>query len=202
MLVMHYEIIVPEGVSGEWAVQEFEVSEAQANFSAIREALSRETAVPAGRYKRLMRGNVVVMSNTPMEVRTHRRFVSRARGSVLINGLGLGMALSEILKKPEVLSVTVIEKSPDVIGLVAPSFTGDPRVQIIHADAFEWKPPKGVRYDAVWHDIWDEITADNLPEMNRLHRKYGFRADWQDSWAREQCQERKRRCDAMVRRLG
>ena len=78
-----------------------------------------------------------------------------------------------------------------MIDLVGPSFSHDDRVNIICADAFEWRPPKGVRYNAVWHDIWDDICTDNLPEMTRLHRKYGRRADWQGSWCRELCKRYK-----------
>jgi len=85
------------------------------------------------------------------------------------------------------LSVTVVEKSKDVISLVAKHYLGDHRVTIVNADAYLYKPPKGVKYDAVWHDIWDNICGDNLPEMTRLHRKYGKRADWQGSWCRSLC---------------
>ena len=63
----------------------------------------------------------------------------------------------------------------------------DKRVTIINADAFEWKPPKDQRYDVVWHDIWDNICGDNLPEMTKLHRKYGKKTDWQGSWCKYEC---------------
>lgn len=181
---------VPDGSSGDWRVETFVVSEREAAFSQVRATATggREEAVAAGEYKRLCRGGTVVMSNVPMEIRTHRAFIWKAKGHVLINGLGLGMALTEILKNPLVLSVTIIEKSKDVIDLVAPTFLKDPRVAIIHADAFEWKAPKGVVYDAVWHDIWDDISCENLPEMARLHRKYGRRSHWQGSWARAECE--------------
>lgn len=137
---------------------------------------------------RLMRGSTVVMSNTPMEIRTNRTFVRYAKGNVLINGLGLGMVLTAILRKPEVESVTVIEAAAEVIELVAPTFRDDPRVEIVHANAFDYQPPKGMRFDAVWHDIWDFISAENLPEMHRLHRKYGQRTPWQASWCRIECE--------------
>ena len=77
------------------------------------------------------------------------------------------------------------------IKLIAPHYN-DPRLEIIHADAFEWKPPKGVRYNCVWHDIWDYICTDNLPEMHKLHRKYGRRCDYQESWCRSVCEYEKR----------
>ncbi len=130
------------------------------------------------------------MQYTQSEIRDHLSFIRVAKrygGHILINGLGLGVALTEILKSENIKNITVIEKSKDVINLVAPSFQYDKRVNIINADAFTRKPPKGIRYTAVWHDIWDNIGGDNLPEMTKLHRKYGKRTDWQGSWAKELC---------------
>jgi len=78
-----------------------------------------------------------------------------------------------------------------VIKLVVP-FYKDKRLTIINADALEWKPPKGQRYDFVWHDIWDDICDDNLKEMEKLHRKYSKKTDWQDSWCKKLCKKLKR----------
>ena len=149
----------------------------------------RRREVAPGTYTRLVherRG--VVMSDTPAERRDHVEFVVRAKGHVLINGLGLGMCLAAVLARPEVVRATVVEADPDVVALVGPHYAGDPRVEIVRADAYEYRPPKGVRYGAVWHDIWDTITSENLPGMTRLHRKYGRRAEWQGSWARWLCE--------------
>lgn len=190
---MDIQVNVPNGKSGIWNIEEFEVSQKDADFENMRAMFSFSSrTIKPGKYKRLKRGNTVVMSNTPAEISDHFYFIRKAKqgGDILINGLGLGVALTEILKSEKVTSVTVIEKSEDVISLVAPSFS-DERVEIIHADAFEWKLPKGKKYQAVWHDIWDYICADNLPEMTKLHRKYGKRADWQGSWCKELCQRQR-----------
>ncbi len=184
-----WEVPVPEGVCGNWRVETFSVSEDDSSRTMFRPG----QFVPKGTYKRLMRGGTVVMSNTPMEIRTNWEIVRRARGHVLINGLGLGMVVHQILKKPEVESLTVVEASEDVISLVSPTYISDPRFSVIHADAFAYIPPKEVRFQAVWHDIWDYICADNLPEMAKLHRKYGRRTEWQGSWAKEICLENRRR---------
>jgi len=176
---------IPNGESGSWKVEDFEVP--KSSIENIR--LSFQPGgrmVNPGKYKRLTRNNKTIMSNTPAEMRDQSHFIHKAKGRVLINGLGLGCVLAEVLKK-DIESVTVIEASEDVIKLVAPFFKDDPRVEIIHTDAYEWKPPKGVRYNAVWHDIWDNLCADNLPEMAKLHRKYGKRTDWQGSWGKGLC---------------
>lgn len=187
---MKIDVSVPDGSMGRWKVETFTVTKEDERFSRIRAMHDPLGVVRAGTYKRLMRGETVVMSNTQMEVRTHSYFIHRARGAVLINGLGLGMALGAILRKPDVLSVTVVEKDADVIALVGQTFSDDARVTIVHADALTWRPPKGARYDAVWHDIWDDICADNLPMMKSLCRRYGRRAEWQGCWAREYIRNR------------
>jgi len=185
---MNIDVNVPDGKSGGWSVETFEVSKEDADLANMRAMFSFSTrSIAPGTYKRLKRGGATIMSNTPMEISDCRFFIYKAKGNILINGLGLGVVLVALLKKPEVKNITVIEKSQDVISLVAPTFTNDKRLSIIHADALEWKPPKGVRYDCIWHDIWDDICADNLSEMTTLHRKYGRRTDWQDSWCKELC---------------
>lgn len=178
---------VPDGVSGNWRVETFEVSQADSDFTRIRAAIRPDEYVPPGIYKRLMKGHEVVMSTTPFEERTHRPLLHiRGAERILLNGLGLGMALEMALEPETVRSVTVIEISPDVIKLVAPTFLEDPRVEIIEADALEWSPPRGVEYDFAWHDIWTHITSGNLPDITALKRKYGRRCKKQAAWCEVQ----------------
>lgn len=180
------QVSIAEGERGRWSVSRFTVSEQEAKFTALRAVMKGRGYVPAGSYTQLKRGPVIVMSDTPDEMRDHRWAVHKARGHVLINGLGIGMVLTNVLQKPEVTAVTVVELDADVIALVGPNYS-DPRVNIVHASAFDYAPPKGVRYGAVWHDIWDNICGDNLSEMTRLKRKYGRRADWQGCWCEYEC---------------
>jgi hypothetical protein len=139
---------------------------------------------------------LAIRERAPDEIRDCYSFFNKARGRVLINGLGLGIALDVILNKideggkPAVTEVYVIEKSQDVYNLVAPTYLSDKRVHIVLEDAFLYKP--AVNFDVVWHDIWDGICSDNLPGMIKLHRKYGRRADWQGSWCRDRCKSLKR----------
>jgi len=185
---MNVYIDVPDGVSGDWRVETFTVP--KEDFSQMISAMKYGRSVPAGIYKRLMRKNTIVMSNTPDEISDFIPFYNYAHGTVLINGLGLGTTVKMLLEKDgkrKIDHITVIENSEDVIKLVAPSYQ-DPRVTIIHADAFTWIPPKGQRWNCVWHDIWDFISADNIDEMKKLHRKYGKRCDYQESWCRYRCE--------------
>lgn len=172
--------------------------------ASLRSAVQahKEPPVPPGRYCILTVGSDVMMSNTPMERRSNRAVVHHARGDVLIAGLGLGMILLPILAKPEVTSVTVIEKSQAVIRLVAPgiySQQGSEKLTIVYQDVFDWRPTAGTKYDTLYFDIWPFINEDNLDEMDDLHkifRRFRRKGSWMDSWMREELkhlQQRRRR---------
>lgn len=186
---------IPDGKSGNWEISTFTVEKNDLSQSISLWKYGR--SVPGGTYKRLVRkdeqyshrvNDTVVMSNTPDEIRDFIPFVNQAKGVILINGLGLGCLVKKLLEKDEVTELIVIEKSEDVINLVKPYFN-DNRLTIINADAFEYTPPKGKKYDYIWHDIWDYICGDNLAEMNKLHKKYYGKVNgFQDSWAKLACQ--------------
>jgi len=182
---MKIDIDVPDGVSGEYTIESFNVL--KNDPSQFISALKTGRCVPEGTYKRLMRGGTCVMSNTPDEIRDFSHFLWRASGHILINGLGLGVLLKGLLLKDDVKSIDVVEISKDVINLVYPTYKKDKRLTVINADAFTWTPPLGSRYDFVWHDIWDDICTGNLKEMAKLHRKYGKRCGYQDSWCKKLC---------------
>ena len=174
------KVAVPEGRRGPWSVERFALQDMPPTS-----AFGRGEAA-AGTYTKLVHATRgIVMSDTPDEMRDHQEAVARARGSCLINGLGLGMLLAAVLKKPDVTDVTVVEVDADVIALVGPSYAADPRLTIVQADALAYQPPPGRRYAMVWHDIWDRISASNLASMAVLLRKYEPIADWQGCWAED-----------------
>lgn len=198
-----------DGEHGKWKVEIFVVSKEDAYFNNMRAMFGGERFISPGTYKRIMRYGKVIMSNTGVEVSDHISPVLRGRnegGHILINGLGMGMCLSMILTghtRPsgKVEKITVIEIDQELIDFVGVKFTDpdskfyDKRVEIVCADAFEYEPPRGVRYSVVWHDIWDDICEDNAPEMSRLKRKYEGCSDWQGCW----CEDEAR--GALLRRL-
>ncbi|WP_246475928.1 polyamine aminopropyltransferase [Brevibacterium renqingii] len=87
------------------------------------------------------------------------------RRKVLVLGGGDGLAVREILKYPDVESVTLVDLDPAVLELARSSehftdFNGDslddPRVHTIAADAFTWlRDAEHPRYDAVIADLPD-----------------------------------------------
>jgi predicted methyltransferase len=186
---------LPRRKRGAWLVEQRTVSEEEQRrgaFHALIQGHGRFT--PAGTYIGLRRNGAIVMSNAPDEIRDHCEPVWQARsrgGHVLINGLGLGWVAAEILSHENVERVTVVEIERDVISLVGPSLKKafGQRVEIVHDDALAYpdRLVPGTRFSVVWHDIWPNICASNLPEMVKLHRRYGRRCDWQGSWARHLC---------------
>ncbi len=134
---------------------------------------------------------VMMMSDTRYEHLTNYDIVRKARGNVLIAGLGLGMILHPILMNDEVSSVTIVEKYADVIALIQPTLPSVQRVHIECADIFTWDN-KGRKFDVIYFDIWPLITGDNYPEMKTLHaraRKWRSKGAWVSSWCLERCRK-------------
>ena len=187
-----YQVDVPEGKSGPWKVEKFKVKGTE--IQAMRLA-SEGRGLSPGIYTRLKHEKSwdPMMSDTPAEIRDHLEIIRKAHGRVLLNGLGLGVVLKAILNKPEVTHVDVVEINQDIINLVWPTYKDNPKITLHHADAFTIQWPKGTRWNVAWHDIWPNICVDNLEEMAKLHRKYGRRVDWQDSWSKSLCRYYRRR---------
>lgn len=197
--IQGFHVDVPLGSHGIYEVRHVTMSldvTHYLNHEAILDG--RQPEELPGTYTQLVRMdsnyiNTVVMSDFSTEVADHWQLVGYARAHaplkhVLINGLGLGVAIELLMPYTE--QITNVEISASVIRLVGDHYKskyGD-RVNIVHCDAFDYQPPKGIRYNAVFHDIWDTITSDNLPHMRRLHRKYGRLCDWQQSWERKACE--------------
>ncbi len=205
-----YQVDVPEGASGRHTIDHFTVSKESAEKYNIGLNMIDSPAgyISPGTYTRMLRDKdtpatppVVVMSDTPGEISDHMEFILRAKGNVLVHGLGLGVVLKALLAKEDVTHVTVVEKDSEVIELVAPHYLNITQEELgkfstgmeIHAkgisircdNAYTWEPEKGQRWDCVWHDIWDFISAKNKPKMERLHRRFGQRCDFQDSWQKK-----------------
>lgn len=199
------KVTVPYGEKGSWVIKPYEITEKEARFDGMRMAFQGEgrRAPEAGTFTILYHHGHCIMSDTRAEMIDHRYFVHRAKGRVLINGLGLGVVVHNLLLRDEVEHITIIEVDEDVISLVAEHYhkMGNSRVTIIHADALTYVPSKGIKFDAVWHDIWPNITSDNIPTMSTLHRRYGRRLTpdgFQDSWCRQQVKDIQRRDRAYI----
>jgi hypothetical protein len=194
--------IIPEGMSGNVVVRHGEVSQAQSDMTMIRAAVNdrKRDYIPAGRYVRLFIGGQLYMSDTPTEQRENQELLDRARGDVLI--AGIGMVLVPLLANPAVTSVTVVEMDPDVVALVAPYF---PEVNVVTADFLKWSALPGVRWDTIYFDIWPDISTDDMPEVAKLRKRYRRRLNpggWMGEWAQDLRRKQRRVEVAMVREHG
>lgn len=190
-------VTVPDGVSGDVAIRRHVVTRTDARFSAARAAYSFGgfgRSVPEGTYTGLFRGGRLWMSDTPSEQDDHMPVIRQALRTdaqrVLINGLGLGMVVSALMQVPSVTHIDVVEIDADVIALVGEHYQklaadAGKTLAIHHGDALAISWPRGTAWDLAWHDIWGDMCTDNLEQMAVLHRRYGRRVTWQESWSKQ-----------------
>lgn len=102
------------------------------------------------------------MSLKPNEIETMRRPLSRAKGNVLVGGLGIGYFMEECARNPLVTSVTVIERSPEVIKLIEdnilPLVSGREKIKIIEGDAVAYAREHLKEFDYSFMDLWHDPT--------------------------------------------
>lgn len=113
------------------------------------------------------------MTLTPADTVTSREAIAAAHGKVVTYGLGLGYYAFHTAEKPTVKSVTVIEKSPDVIRLfrehLLPHFPHGEKIRVIEADAFDYAEhgAPSESYDIAFVDTWRD-ASDGCPMYLRM----------------------------------
>lgn len=102
------------------------------------------------------------MTLMPNETNTTKPAIDVAHGKVLTFGLGLGYFAFMSAIKPGVESVTVVERSRNVIELfekfILPQFPDPSKIKIVESDAFDFaenQMQKGA-YESVFVDIWHD----------------------------------------------
>lgn len=184
---------------GNVIITERVVSKEEASFENLRHTMHGNSylKVTPGKYTLLMIDRNIVMSDTDMERESNLKIIEKANGKVLIGGLGIGMVLHNIVSKPEVTSVDVVEINKNLLELVSPFFKHE-KVNIIEGDIFNFNC-NGTKYDTIYFDVWNDICTDNLDEIKKLHNKFKHKLNRQNpncfmnSWMKEQLQFNKRR---------
>jgi hypothetical protein len=137
------------------------------------------------------KAKVLWMSDTKAEIMEHyplfNQIVEQRARRMLINGLGLGLAVHGALQFPWVEHIDVVEINNELVSGIAPLINSD-KVAYHIGNAFSIKLHAEPKWDLAWHDIWPQINGDNVPQMDRLRRKYEFRTRWQGCWQQECCQ--------------
>lgn len=114
-------------------------------------------------YPSVMQDGREWMSIKPSEIESSQAAIDAAFGHVVTFGLGLGYFAFMAARKPEVLSVTVVERDPSVIQLfreqLLPQFPDRCKITVIQADAFDYleKDFAAASPDFVFMDIWHDI---------------------------------------------
>ena len=115
------------------------------------------------------------MTLTPVDLDTSVEAIAMAHGKVVTFGLGLGYFAFMASEKKDVRSVTVIEKSPDVIRLfrtyILPQLPHADKIRIVQADAFEYaeKIMPQEHFDMAFADTWRDVS-DGLGMYLRMKR--------------------------------
>lgn len=113
------------------------------------------------------------MTLSPVDMDTCREAICRARGRVVTFGLGLGYFAFMAARKPEVESVTIVERSPDVIALfrdvLLPQFPEKEKIRIAEDDAFVFAETKmrPLAFDFAFVDTWRD-ASDGYPMYRRM----------------------------------
>ena len=173
-------IVIPEIKKGRWELK-------REKYPAYRGVIAADMILgdsfreipPLGFFKEEFEFPAVLedgnewMTLTPVDLDTSDEAIERAHGRVVTFGLGLGYYTYMVSERDEVESVTVVEKSRDVIALfrqyILPQFSHPEKVRIVEADAFEYAersmPAEG--FDVAFVDTWRD-ASDGAPMYKRM----------------------------------
>ena len=179
---------VPEGTCGPWTIEKITIADRP--YDPASDPRPECFKFRPGRYTLLRRGPTQFMTDLYDEWWTQRIGILEAirrGGDVLITGLGLGLVAEAILRVHEssVRRLTIVEKSEEVIALVAPHLQSvwPDRLNIVHGDAFSWTPSDGSRFSVGWHDIWPDPTTPSIEhEIASLRQHHAGWCEWQGFW--------------------
>ena len=125
------------------------------------------------RFPAVLEGGNEWMTLTPVDLDTCTEAIAEARGKVVTFGLGLGYYAYMVSEKEDVESITVVEKSPEVIKLfkkhILPQFPHKEKVKIVEADAFEYAEVQMAceNFDLAFVDTWRD-ASDGAPMYKRM----------------------------------
>jgi hypothetical protein len=170
----YYQTVrIAEGKAGKWELKTMELAPCQAFVCNDFRVFPDGRMLPqigffprAYRYPAVLENGREWMTLMPNETVTTLPAVEKAHGKVLTYGLGLGYFPFMASSKDNVDSVTIVERSPEVIELfktlLLPQFPHKDKIRVICSDAFAyWEqemPQEG--YDFVFADIWHDVGDD------------------------------------------
>ena len=130
-------------------------------------------------FPAVLEGGNEWMTLTPVDLDTCDEAIDAAHGKVVTFGLGLGYYAYMTSEKAEVTSVTVVEKSREVIELfkkhLLPQFPNKDKIRIVEADAFEYAEHTmpSEEFDLAFVDTWRD-ASDGAPMYERMKALEGL----------------------------
>lgn len=139
----------------------------------------------------LLQDDMEWMLDAPSEAVTNDPYAKKAHGKVVTFGLGIGYFLYMASRNPSVTSITVIERSDDVIALfkehILPQFPSEIEINIIQGDAFDCFNQDFLQnFDYCYVDIW-QSSNDGLFLIEGLLENYEPSFNDCDFWIEDSC---------------
>ena len=117
-----------------------------------------------------------IMSSNLFERLTNQNFIDTAKGDVIIFGLGLGLIIFPLLEDDEVTSITVIDKSVDIIDNIGPiikKYDVNDKLTIINGDVFTYyQQLNDAKFDVAYFDYWNIVDSTIYNDMETLKELY------------------------------
>ena len=135
----------------------------------------------------------VWMLDVPGESNTMDAFAKKAKGDVLVFGLGIGYFVYMAMLNQNVTSITVVENNKRIIELfmkhLYPQFPKGVKLNVIHDDAFNHFNQDVIKdYDYVFVDIY-QSSDDGFIMIEQLLEQYLPPFEHVDFWIESSCFE-------------
>jgi spermidine synthase len=111
------------------------------------------------------------MDDSERELATHEFAIDKAKGKVLVGGLGLGCITEALNAKAEVTEIVVVEIAPEVIELVW-EHLDVPKATIINEDLDSYLAAMTEKFDYIYMDVWKEPKDEAIPYWRGLAEKH------------------------------
>ena len=106
------------------------------------------------------------MTSMPQEIEQHTRQLAAMRGKVLVGGLGLGLAASILQQNKNVTDILVVEKSYEILELVAQKIPKQ-KTHFYRANLYDFLKETREKFDYAFYDIW-QPTGQSVLEQHTL----------------------------------
>lgn len=138
----------------------------------------------------LYQDNKEWMMAVPSESSTNDPYALKAKGNVVTFGLGIGYFTYMALLNKNVKSITVIEKSKEVIRLfntIKDQFINNDKIKIVNGDAFDYFNKDYLdNFDYIYVDIW-RSSDDGRAIIEKLLEQYNPPLNTCDFWIEKSC---------------